>query len=312
MSGPRPLVALVHGFLGTPQDWDPMRDALESRAGVDVATVDLLACARDPRCAAALSRAAQLDPQAHRASDSMVRMAAGGREHADAGMAMSPGNDSDVACVEPDGLDALASAVAAQLDGAVRAGRPLILCGYSLGGRICLALSGHAHGHVACIVIGADPGIEDPRERSLRAGRDHAHATQLLQDPGGFVSAWYAQPLFASLRTSPAFDEVLARRRASLADPAVRESWARMLEACSPGRCAPRWGMAAQLGRRLAVLHGALDDKFAGIARRIHACAPQVPTISIPGAGHAAHVEQPKACADAVASVIAASHLKNP
>ena len=305
MADRRPLAVLVHGFLGVPQDWEPMRAALGAAGDIEVRAADLLACARDPECAPALARAAQLDPQALAGDDAAAHMAIGGREHADAVMA-SPAvrAPSDAARAEPDGLEALASALAAQLDGAVREGRRIILCGYSLGGRVCLALAGRMP--VTCIVIGADPGIEDPRERSLRAGRDHAHATHLLQDPDAFVSAWYAQPLFASLRTSAEFDAVVARRRAALADPASRTSWSLILDACSPGRCAPRWGAAARLGQRLAVIHGSLDDKFAAIARRVHACAPQVPTISIPGAGHAAHVEQPRACADAVASIIAA------
>ncbi len=310
MSGRRPVVVLVHGFLGTPDDWEPMRAALGAASGMDVRAADLLACARDPECASALARAAQLDPQALVDADEAAHASIGGREHADAVTAAPAARTaSHAACGKPDGLDALASALSAQLESAVREGRQVILCGYSLGGRVCLALAGRMP--VTCIVIGADPGIEDPRERSLRAGRDHAHATHLLKDPDAFIASWYAQPLFASLRASAEFDAVVARRRAALADPASRTGWALILDACSPGRCAPRWGVAARLGHRLAVMHGALDDKFAGIARRIHACAPQVPTISIPGAGHAAHVEQPHACAGAVASIIAASLPKD-
>lgn len=329
MSARDPVVVLVHGFLGQPHDWDPMRRALTAAGMADVMPVDLLDCARAQGCAEALAHAAHLDPEALAGVDGVAALPVGGREHAEAAVQVheTRGTPGD-ATLQGDGLDALACALEAHVEDAAgdasRHGRPIILCGYSLGGRVCLALAGRAHASagrmragratdlVTCIVIGADPGIEDPRERSLRAGRDHAHATHLRSDPDGFIAAWYAQPLFASLRASPEFDGVLARRRASLADPAIRESWARILDACSPGRCAPRWGIASRLAQRLAVIHGALDDKFAGIARRIHALAPQVPTIPIPGAGHAAHVEQPHACADAVASVIAASLLKNP
>ena len=284
LSEAQPILVLVHGFLGTPQDWDPMRTALAARGFDDTIAVDLQACASSPQCTARLARAARLDPGALAGS---------------------------CAGAEGDGLDALASAleerIAREVDRAGGEGRIVILCGYSLGGRACLALACGARVGVPCIVIGADPGIEDLRERSLRAGRDHAHATHLRQDPEGFLSAWYAQPLFASLRTSTQYDAVVARRRASLADHSTRESWALILDACSPGRCAPRWGAAAQLGNGLAVVHGALDDKFAAIARRLHGLSRHVPTISIPSAGHAAHVEQPEACADAVASIVAAS-----
>lgn len=280
----RPIVALLHGFLGTPHDWEPVRAALAARGIVDTIAVDLLACARAPERMARLERAAQLDPAA----------------------LAGPGADP-----EGDGLEALASALEERIEGEVDwAGgrrRRVFLCGYSLGGRVCLALACSARVPRPCIVIGADPGVEDLRERSLRAGRDHAHATHLRQDPEGFLTAWYAQPLFASLRTSTEYDAVVSRRRAALSDGATRERWAVILDACSPGRCAPRWGAASRLGRGLSVVHGALDDKFAAIARRMHVLSPQVPTISIPGAGHAAHVEQPEACANAIASIVAAS-----
>lgn len=277
MSSAHPIVVLVHGFLGVPEDWDPIRKAMSARGFADTVAVDVRACARSKSCAAALARAAQDDPSLLPATD---------------------------------GLDALAAAVQRDImvatGDAAALGRPVVLCGYSLGGRICLALACRARDPLPCIVIGADPGIEDPRERSLRAGRDHAHAMHLLADPGAFVSAWYAQPLFASLRTSASVDAVVARRRASLADRDTREAWALILDACSPGRCVPRWTDAARLGDRLAVVHGALDDKFAAIARRLHVLSPGVPTISVPGAGHAAHVEQPEACADAIVSALAA------
>jgi 2-succinyl-6-hydroxy-2,4-cyclohexadiene-1-carboxylate synthase len=320
-----PIVVLVHGFLGSPEDWDPVRRALASRGLPDAVTVDLVACAREPECAAALERAAHLDPAALANADALPDVPVGGREHAEMSQSASHDAAGHVRASD-DGLDALAGAIDRAIADVRRdashAGRDVALCGYSLGGRVCLALAGRALAGRAtagiaaapagCVVIGADPGIDEASERSLRAGRDHAHALHLRADPAAFLASWYAQPLFASLRTSRAYDEVVARRRAALEASPGRDAWSLILDACSPGRCAPRWSVAAALGSRLAFVHGALDDKFAAIARRIHAHSPQTPTIPVPGAGHAAHVEQPNACADAIASILAAPARSSP
>ena len=56
----RPII-LIHGFLGTPSDWDPFLTAWQSEAGVNASpcvTIDLLDVARpnhpapDPNCSA--------------------------------------------------------------------------------------------------------------------------------------------------------------------------------------------------------------------------------------------------------------------
>jgi 2-succinyl-6-hydroxy-2,4-cyclohexadiene-1-carboxylate synthase len=315
MTRQRPRVVLVHGFLGTPSDWDAVRTALGVLGTADTVAVDLLRCASSPECEEALARAAHLEPAHLADADTGGHAHVGGREHLDS-LAAPHTDDLAGAGRVPDGLDALATALREELQRALGpdADDPesYVMCGYSLGGRVCLARAaqaladGAAHHAPRCVLIGADPGMDDPNERSLRAGRDHAHSMHLREDPGAFLASWYAQPLFASLRVSPSFPQVIGRRRQDLGDPDVRARWASILDACSPGRCAPRWGAAVALGSRIACLHGELDDKFAAIARRIHALSPATPTISIPHAGHAAHVEQPEACADALASILAA------
>lgn len=314
-----PRVVLVHGFLGTPSDWGPVRAALGALGITDTVTVDLLRCASSPESERALSRAAHLEPGHLADADTCGHAHVGGREHLDRLDAPHTENVSR-ADHEPDGLDALATALGEELQRALGpdADDPecYVMCGYSLGGRVCLARAAQALADGAvdqaprCVLIGADPGMDDPNERSLRAGRDHAHAMHLREDPSAFLASWYAQPLFASLRVSASFPQMISRRRRDLSDPDVRARWASILDACSPGRCVPRWGAAVALGSRIVCLHGELDDKFAAVARRMHALSPVTPTISIPHAGHAAHVEQPQACADALSSILA-SHFAN-
>lgn len=307
-SRPDRWLVLVHGFLGEPSDWDAVIDALAREGIRQVIAVDLLQCAMADGVGLELERAAADAPSALPASRG-ASVPVGGREHADPG---PPGNGGAGSEPRHDGLDVLADALCADVARLLSArgadASDAALCGYSLGGRAALAAAGRSarQWDGPCILMGADPGIEDAAERPARAARDDAHAMHLEESPDLFLRAWYAQPLFASLRARADFDAVLARRRARLADPAVRRAWARVLRACSPSRCVSRWGVAASLGARAAFVHGALDDKFSALARQLSVRSPAMPTISVPAAGHAAHVEQPAACAEALVACLLA------
>lgn len=295
MSGARAdWLVLVHGFLGEPPDWDPVIAELSRQGTCRAVAIDLLECAMRPGVGAALERAVA-------GSDAAPGSGAAG------GSSAVPGSGA-----QRDGLDVLADAMCAEVERALAAhgadATQAALCGYSLGGRAVLAAAGGPARAWSgpLVLMGADPGIDDPSERPARTARDDAHAMHLQESPDPFLRAWYAQPLFASLRARPDFDDVLARRRARLADPLVRQAWARVLRACSPGRCMSRRNLAASLGSRATFIHGALDDKFSALARHLSARAPLLPTISVPAAGHAAHVEQPVSCAQALAECLLA------
>ncbi len=151
-----------------------------------------------------------------------------------------------------------------------------ILIGYSMGGRIALRSSQPK------ILLSTHPGLQTPEEKAERWRQDELWIKRLQQEPlESFLKAWYAQPLFDSLRSHPAFPEVLSRRLKQ--DPEVL---AQMLSQES---------LAHQEFKHLEAifLHGEFDQKYAQLYKNL-------PSLEIPGAGHAAHLENPQGCADVI------------
>lgn len=180
------------------------------------------------------------------------------------------------------------------------------LCGYSMGGRVALALARAAPEQVrGLILVSAHPGLSDDAARAARRAEDRATANRLReQGTEAFVRAWYRLPLFAPLARRP---ELLAPRIA----PRMRQApegpaWA--LEHLGLGTQAdhrdwlretdlPRWGLCGELDTTYCGLYRALADE-AGAGLRV-AC--------IPDAGHCLHVEQPAAFSRAVRAVLDAA-----
>ena len=176
------------------------------------------------------------------------------------------------------------------------------------------------------VSIGGSPGIAGGDARRARAERDDALA-EVLRASGvePFARAWYTQSLFGSLTAHPRFSVArLARRRAaslenarvrngdellsaSAAASAAAERLAATLSAASPGRqIEVSAASLAASGVRVDFVTGALDAKFVKIAQTLaeetRVCLEasgvteaRVTESTVPGAGHAAHLEAPEA-----------------
>lgn len=153
-----------------------------------------------------------------------------------------------------------------------------ILIGYSMGGRIALRSSQPK------ILLSTHPGLNTSEEKAERWRQDQVWLKKLQQEPlESFLKAWYAQPLFDSLRNHPTFPEILSRRLKQ--DPKVL---AQMLTQES---------LAHQEFKRpeAIFLHGEFDQKYAQLYKNLN-----IPSLGIPRAGHAAHLENPQGCAEAI------------
>jgi 2-succinyl-6-hydroxy-2,4-cyclohexadiene-1-carboxylate synthase len=162
--------------------------------------------------------------------------------------------------------------------------------GYSMGGRylIHLALSNPELVR-GLVLLGATAGIDDPEDRAARARADEATAAR-IRELGllEFLQTWVAQPLFAGI---PAERQYLLERMENTVD-GLESS----LLQSGTGVQDPSWDKLHRLAMPVLVLAGERDDKFAALGRRLQeAIGDNATFATVPGAGHAAHLEQPDA-----------------
>jgi 2-succinyl-6-hydroxy-2,4-cyclohexadiene-1-carboxylate synthase len=162
--------------------------------------------------------------------------------------------------------------------------------GYSMGGRylIHLALANPELVH-GLVLVGATAGIDDPAERAARAEADQRTAAR-IRDLGllEFLQEWVAQPMFAGV---PADRQYLLERMENTVD-GLESS----LVQSGTGSQDPSWDKLHRLDMPVLVVAGELDDKYVALGRRLQASiGDNASFVTVPGAGHAAHLEQPEA-----------------
>lgn len=171
------------------------------------------------------------------------------------------------------------------------------LIGYSMGGRAALAFCADQPGRVAsALLIGASGGIGDPDARAARIRADARLAEQIEQDGiSAFVDFWMAQPFVASERRigSGAFAE--ARRKRLTNHP---HALAASLRGMGAGAQPPLFERLASVDVPICLAVGEEDAKFRAIASELARDLPNARIEIVPEAGHAAHLENPKAFRD--------------
>jgi 2-succinyl-6-hydroxy-2,4-cyclohexadiene-1-carboxylate synthase len=169
------------------------------------------------------------------------------------------------------------------------------LLGYSMGGRVALALCAARPERVAsALLVGASAGIADPDARAARRRADEALAERIERDGvPAFVDAWMAQPLF----------ETQHRRLSAAALTAAREQrtdnrapgLANALRGMGTGAQEPLHASLASVRVPVCLAVGEEDDKFRALAADLAQRMPTSRIETIPAAGHAAHLENPAA-----------------
>lgn len=170
--------------------------------------------------------------------------------------------------------------------------------GYSLGGRVCLHLAlMYPHLVRSLVLIGAHPGISDADEREARRESDDSLAAHLLEvGVDAFLGEWLANPLFGGFDVG---DDERADRRRNTAD-----GLADSLRMAGTGEQLPLWPRLRELNMPVLAMAGEHDDKFAAIAEQIATAVPVGQYLAVPGAHHAAHLQNPQRVIEAIATAL--------
>ncbi len=171
---------------------------------------------------------------------------------------------------------------------------PVILVGYSLGGRI--AMLGTTQGLFreinlqGMVIEGGNLGLQTEQERQVRWQNDHRWANRFCIEPiAQVLSDWYQQPVFSSLNDEQR-QILITKRSANLG-----EKIANMLLSTSLA-IQPYLLPALQLlSLPMHYVCGAKDQKFCQLAEQSGLVYSQINS-----AGHNVHQEQPQAFAQTV------------
>jgi 2-succinyl-6-hydroxy-2,4-cyclohexadiene-1-carboxylate synthase len=171
---------------------------------------------------------------------------------------------------------------------------PVILLGYSLGGRLALRYAlARLERCAALVLIGVSPGIEDPAERARRRAADELLAEKIISSGvASFLEEWQRQPLIATqARLREAWRAAMRERRQQLRAGGLTAS----LRQFGQGELAPVWERLGELRLPVLLCAGAEDEKYAALAKRMQADITGAELLLVPKAGHLAHLENREA-----------------
>lgn len=174
-------------------------------------------------------------------------------------------------------------------------GGEAVYVGYSMGGRLTLHLALAApHRLRGVVLVGATAGLESDEERATRRRADEALATDLERDGlDAFLERWLANPLFATL---PVDDAALGERKENTV-----AGLAASLRLLGTGTQTSLWTRLPDIEVPALFVAGERDEKFTALAHRMAAAWGGSARVGIVAdAGHACHLEQPKAFCDLV------------
>lgn len=176
--------------------------------------------------------------------------------------------------------------------------------GYSLGGRLALALAVNHPDRVSALILeSANAGIQDVHERQRRAEADLALARRIEDvGVGAFVDEWERLPIWDSQRALPV--EVLRlQREIRLRNRAI--GLANSLRGMGQGAQPSYWDRLGEIDAPVLLMAGALDRKFVGIAGQMGVRIADATLSVVPEAGHAVHLERPDEFLDDVGEFLA-------
>ncbi|NNF03264.1 MAG: alpha/beta fold hydrolase [Rhodothermales bacterium] len=234
--GRRPVV-LLHGFLGSSDDWSGIGPEIGRRTDRTVLALDL------------------------------------------------PGHGASVNLPTP--AYTFDGATAAIRDAVYESGgAPVVMVGYSMGGRLAMAATCRAPDLVVALVVeSAHPGLDDVQKRTVRLEQDRRTADRLVAEWPEYLSSWYRQPVFEGVPSDVVASWI---DRRSDGNP---DELARALVGFSPGRQDALTDRLTALDRDLLFVAGGRDRKYVEIGRSLAARGERTTLCSVQDAGHNVHDE---------------------
>lgn len=170
------------------------------------------------------------------------------------------------------------------------------LVGYSMGGRLALYLALHFPQRFPRAVLeSASPGLRTEAERTARLQHDRNLAEQLEADFPSFLTNWYSQPLFHTLRYHAAFSAISQQRSRNRPS-----ELAKALRFLSTGLQPSLWEPLQKHTQPLLLLVGEDDRKFCTLNQAMADRCPTAQLHVILDCGHAIHLENADAFAQSV------------
>lgn len=177
------------------------------------------------------------------------------------------------------------------------------ILGYSMGGRAALRFTLRHPDRVAGLILeSTSPGIADPGERDRRLASDTELADFIEREGvAAFVDRWEQLPLWSSLAGAPvaALDRLRAERLGNRT-----QGLANSLRGA--GSAADPSVIAAlnTIRTPVRIVVGELDTKYVALGGLMRASIPRAELDIVHGAGHMAHLEQPKRFGELVESAL--------
>ena len=181
---------------------------------------------------------------------------------------------------------------------------PVVLLGYSLGGRVALRVWPLLGERLAgMVLIGAHPGLTDPVERAERMAADHALAGQIEeQGISWFTNYWAQHPVIQSQSAIPAAIRGPMQDRRSRNRPL---GLANSLRGAGQGAVDPVWDRLGDIPVPCLIVSGETDQKYGEIGASVARAIPKAEHVVIPSAGHCAHLENIEATVTELSTFIA-------
>ncbi len=179
---------------------------------------------------------------------------------------------------------------------------PILLAGYSLGGRVALAMAHARPDRVHGLFLeSAHPGLTTPADRRARWQHDTEIAIRLdrvatAEDFRVFLEKWYRQSVFLREGRPPAdMDARIAARMEACSAVPPGARLAAALRAYSLATQPDLGSVCAHCGPRTWYVSGAADTRYGEVGRRLAQRHAELRHVTIPGAGHTVHRDAPDA-----------------